>query len=76
MLIKAIRTGRRTFGDKVDPTDSIVTVAGVKLRARESDTWSSGEHAGDGEYIRFTWLETTTPVDPYPNIKSPKGPTP
>lgn len=73
MLIKAIRTGRRSFGDRVDPVASTVTVAGVKLRLQEADTWSSGEHSGDGEYIRCTWLETMVPVDPWPNIKPPKG---
>ena len=69
MLIKATRTGRKAFGDKVEPVNTVTTVAGVKMILNECDTWSSGEHAGDGEYIRSTFLETTTPVDPWPNIK-------
>lgn len=31
--------------------------------------------SGGGEYIRCTWIETTAPVDPWPNIKPPKGNT-
>lgn len=69
MLIKAVRTGRKTFGDKVDSVVSLIAVSGVKLRQTEGDTWSSGEHAGDGEYIRCTWLDLVEPVDPWPNIK-------
>lgn len=70
-MLKAARTGRKTFGLKVDPKESTVTVAGVKLTLSEHDTWSSGEHPGDGEYIRITAL-TWPPVDPWPNIKEPK----
>ena len=72
MIIKATRTGRKTFGVKVDPSQSTVTISGVKLTLTEYDSWSSGEHAGDGEYIRISLLETQQPVDPWPNIKVPK----
>lgn len=68
MLISASRTGRKTFGNKLDPKEAAVTVAGVKLTLLEADTWSSGEHPGDGEYIRCVWLEAPR-VDPWPNLK-------
>jgi len=70
MLIKATRTGNRIFGSGQPPKVSTVTIAGAKLRQTESDTWSSGGYAGDGEYIRCVWLETTEVVDPWPNIKA------
>jgi hypothetical protein len=69
MLIKAVKTGRKAFGDKVPATTSPITIHGVKLELTETDTWSSGEFAGDGEYIRVTMLELKTPIDPWPNIK-------
>ena len=72
MLIKAERTGRRTFGDKAPPSDSTATVAGVKLTLHSCDTWSSGEHPGDGEYIRCTWIAAPS-VDPWPNLKGPSN---
>ena len=72
MIIKATRTGRKVYGVKVDPHQSTVTVSGVKLKLTEYDSWSSGEHAGDGEYIRTHFLETQQPVDPWPNIKVSK----
>lgn len=70
MLIKAERTGRRTFGDKAAPTDSAATIAGVKITIHQCDTWSSGQHPGDGEYIRCTYI-SAPPVDPWPNLKGP-----
>lgn len=70
MLIKAVRTGRKVFGDKAFPTISAVTIHGVKIETLETDTWSSGEFAGDGEYIRVTMLKLKTPIDPWPNIKN------
>jgi hypothetical protein len=71
LLIKAERTGRKSFGDKQDGTKSTITVSGVKLTLTAADTWSSGEYAGDGEYIRCTWLDTQTQIDPWPNLKMP-----
>ena len=68
MLIKAERTGRKAFGDKAEPSQSTVTIAGIKVAVEQCDTWSSGEHPGDGEYIRCTFLTAPT-VDPWPNIK-------
>lgn len=69
MLIKAERTGRKVFGVKAEPTETQVTVAGVKMTVEQYDTWSSGEHPGDGEYIRCTFLRGPK-VDPWPNIRS------
>lgn len=73
MLIKAVRTGRKTFGQTVDPIETMVTIAGVRLRLTESDSWSSGEYAGDGEYIRCTFLDSLQPIDPWPNLKGVKA---
>ena len=73
MLIKVVRTGRKVFGDKVATSESTVTVGGIKLKLTEADTWSSGEHAGDGEYARCSFLETLANVDPWPNLKVPNG---
>lgn len=75
LLIKATRTGNKVFGSKTPPVESVMTIAGVKLRLTEADTWSNGEHPGDGEYIRCTTLETLAPVDPWPNIKQAKQTT-
>jgi hypothetical protein len=68
MLIKADKTGRKTFGDKIDESVSFVNIAGIKVNVRQCDTWSSGEYPGDGEYIRCVFLEAPK-VDPWPNIK-------
>lgn len=68
MLIKAIRTGRKVCGQKLEPTTTHVTVAGVRLELQEFDTWSSDEHPGNGEYIRISQL-IAPKVDPWPNIK-------
>jgi hypothetical protein len=70
MLIKAVLTGSPAKRETVVRT---ITVEGVKLRLTECDTWSSGEYAGDGRYVRTTTLEMPSPVDPWPNIKMPKG---
>lgn len=77
MLIKAERTGNKVFGSKDHTKESTITIAGLKLKLTIADTWSSGEHAGDGEYIRCSFLEEPK-VDPWPNIKQPKvqGDTP
>jgi hypothetical protein len=71
MLIRAVATGRKTFGDKVDPATRKSTIEGVPVVISEYDTWSSGEHAGDGQYVRVTNIETAQVVDPWPNIKMP-----
>ena len=68
MLIKADRTGRKDFGNKIEPTETTVSIAGVKLTVEQVDTWSSGEYPGDGEYIRCTFIYGPN-VDPYSNIK-------
>ena len=75
LLIKATRTGNKVFGSKAPPSENAVNIAGVKLCMTETDTWSSGEHPGDGEYILTTWLETVSPVDLWPNIKQAKQTT-
>lgn len=69
MLIKATLTGQSTKGETVERT---ITVEGVKLKVTELDTWSSGEHAGDGRYVRCTFIEPVAPIDPWPNIKPRK----
>lgn len=71
MLIKAERTGRKSFGDKIERSETTTTIAGVKITVVHMDTWSSGGHPGDGEYIGCTFLQCPK-VDPWPNIREPK----
>ena len=61
MLIKAVPTGRK-FGDKRETQVSTVTVAGVKITVRESDSWDGPVPDSDPDqrtpqYWRMTWLD-------------------
>lgn len=62
-VLLAVKATGRQFGDKVPERESTVTIAGVKCRVVESDTWEGGV-PGESvrqQYHRCTWLEYPAP---------------
>lgn len=56
MILRVIGTGRK-WGQKLEPTEKSITIAGVACTLREWDAWEGGDGTSRQQFFRYTSIE-------------------